>query len=642
MFVQMSVTTPVVAGGCLTQRRPTERNLLRSCATFALLTIAAFLVSPLPGFGANWAGWRGDGSGVSAETGLPTVWGPSENIFWKTDIEGSGISSPVVWGNRVFLTTAHEKLPFERGPALILALCASLLALALLALGKNRAEGIPSKGRIRTAHRLDRLGTTVALLLCLAGLAFLYVKRGTFGPGLEQRTWNYTGAVGILAGVAAVGLFRARSASRLVGSGVLVAAGVFFLVGMPQSDVTVKQLLLVGVTLCLSCWWCFLFLASPPATQSQRLSRHAAVWQAVGPLALILSAVVQFAVFNYLPRYSKWTRIAVCLDAETGAVLWQQDCFRTNPLKKHGLNSFATPTPVTDGTCVIAQFDAGLVCLDFQGRVKWRKTVPVRSEYIHCGVASSPIMFEQSVIHVFLPDGPNPPSHDALAQYSRMTALDKETGDVKWQVQLPGGHDSYNTPLLVDLAGRPVLLIATWEHVLVYDPGSGVLLRSWDLPVCQCIPSIVASGGRAYVMSGRDHGSQGGFALKLDLENEGTQPDIAWRLRRASADIPSPALCEGLLFMVTKSGIATCLDVETGCVLWRKRFGGSYYSSVVAGDGKVFFTSLEGKTTVVAIGQGYDELAENTIGERCSSSQAIANGRLFIRGEKHLFCIGAP
>ena len=94
--------------------------------------------------------------------------------------------------------------------------------------------------------------------------------------------------------------------------------------------------------------------------------------------------------------------------------------------------------------------------------------------------------------------------------------------------------------------------------------------------------------------------------------------------------------------MVTKSGIATCLDVETGCVLWRKRFGGSYYSSVVAGDGKVFFTSLEGKTTVVAIGQGYDELAENTIGERCSSSQAIANGRLFIRGEKHLFCISAP
>ena len=618
-------------------------SALRSDVISSLLVTVCILALPLPVLGANWPAWRGDGSGVSGEASLPVVWGPSKNILWSTEIEGSGVSSPIVWRNRVFTTTAVERLPLDRGPALVLALCASLFGFASLVLGKHRTEELSSNSLLRMAHRLDRVGTTLVLLLYFAGVIFLYMRRDSLASGYGQTVWNYTGGVGILGGMAAVGLFHANSRWRLVGSVALVATAVVFRVGSPRFGMSVgasaKELLVMGAAVGASFWWCLLFFASARTTQGKRPGRRTAAWRAAGTLALILTAVTQFVVFNYLSRQAKWTRVVICLNRDTGAILWNRDCFRAGLPMRHRP---ATPTPVTDGEYVIAQFSPGLVCLDFEGRVKWRKEIPDFSRHVHFGAASSPIMFERFVIHAFLPDGPRPRSNEDLAQHSRLSALDKNTGDAIWQVQLPGGHDSYNTPLLVDVAGRAVLLIATWERVLAYDPRTGDLLRSWDVPVRQCIPSIVAGGGRAYVMSGRDHGSQGGFAIELALDQEGTQPDVAWQVRRASADISSPVVYEGRLFMVTKSGIATCLEAETGRSLFRKRLRGKHYSSVVAGEGKVYFTSLDGKTTVIAVGQEYEELARNTIGEACSSSHAIVNGRLFIRGEKHLFCIGTP
>jgi len=565
------------------------------------------------------------------------VWSPTENILWNTEIEGNGASSPVVWGDRVFLTTAVERSPIERGPALVLAFFAALLALTALVLKGNQNEAPSSKRLIRIAHRLDRLGTTFALLLCPAAVIFLYIQQDSFGPGLEQAAWNYTCAVGILACVAVMGLFHACSPWRPVGSVALVAIVILFQVGAPI-DISFKGRVLMGGALGASLWFCLLYLASRRETPIKTPGRRGAAWQAVGTFALLLTAVVPFAVFNCLPRYAAWTHIVICLDAETGDILWHRDCFRTGSPKR---GHHAMPTPVVDGDRVVAQFSPGLVCLDFQGHVKWQKAFPDHTEHFHYGAASSPIMFEQSVIYAFLPDGLEPASNDDLARYSQLSALDKETGDEKWKVQLPGGHDSYNTPLLARVSGRAVLLIATWGHLLAYDPSSGMLLRSWDLPVHQCVPSIVASGERVYVMSGRDHGSQGGFAIDLTFEEADVQPDIAWRVQRASADISSPVLCEGLLFMVTRSGIASCLEAETGRVLWKERFPGSHFSSVVAGDGKVYFTSLDGKTTVIALGQTCDGLAENSIGTTVSASPAIANGRLFIRGERHLFCIGS-
>ena len=67
----------------------------------------------------NWPHWRGPtASGVSAETGLPSRWSATEGIAWKAPIRGLGVSSPVVWGNRVFVTSQVGVGASRQGPRL--------------------------------------------------------------------------------------------------------------------------------------------------------------------------------------------------------------------------------------------------------------------------------------------------------------------------------------------------------------------------------------------------------------------------------------------------------------------------------------------------------------------------------------------
>src|SRR5262245_47401799 len=74
-----------------------------------ILTVCLAITAGAAALGAaNWPGWRGEGQGISTESGLPTEWSGSTNVAWKVPVGGRGHSSPIVWGNRVFLTTAVE------------------------------------------------------------------------------------------------------------------------------------------------------------------------------------------------------------------------------------------------------------------------------------------------------------------------------------------------------------------------------------------------------------------------------------------------------------------------------------------------------------------------------------------------------
>ena len=93
------------------------------------------------------------------------------------------------------------------------------------------------------------------------------------------------------------------------------------------------------------------------------------------------------------------------------------------------------------------------------------------------------------------------------------------------------------------------------------------------------------------------------------------------------------------LLTVEDEGFGTCLDAATGSERWRERLGGRYQASPVAGDGKIYYTNLDGVVTVVRAGPKFEILSRNELGETIVASPAIADGKLFLRGEKHLFCI---
>jgi len=103
--------------------------------------------------------------------------------------------------------------------------------------------------------------------------------------------------------------------------------------------------------------------------------------------------------------------------------------------------------------------------------------------------------------------------------------------------------------------------------------------------------------------------------------------------------LPSPVLYKGQVYIAGDRGINTCLDAAKGTVLWKKRMGDQYYASPVAGDGNVYFPSKEGVVFVIRAGPKFELLAKNDMGEGIVASPAISEGQIFLRGEKHLFCI---
>lgn len=87
-------------------------------------------------------------------------------------------------------------------------------------------------------------------------------------------------------------------------------------------------------------------------------------------------------------------------------------------------------------------------------------------------------------------------------------------------------------------------------------------------------------------------------------------------------------------------GTVVCLDAKTGKQHWKERLGDQFYASPVAGAGRVYIPAHEGIIRVIRAGPEFELLAENDLGERIVASPALSNGQIFIRSDKHLFCIG--
>jgi outer membrane protein assembly factor BamB len=151
---------------------------------------------------------------------------------------------------------------------------------------------------------------------------------------------------------------------------------------------------------------------------------------------------------------------------------------------------------------------------------------------------------------------------------------------------------------------------------------------------------MVDDGERFFVTAGfPDHHI---VAINPDGEGKLTDSQIAWRTTRGAAYVPSPVVSGEYLIVVADNGIASCFDSETGERHWQARVGPRYSASLVAAERFVYLVSDPGVTMVIKPGEEMEKIAENELGEIVSSSPAISQGQIFLRGEKHLFCIGKP
>jgi outer membrane protein assembly factor BamB len=323
----------------------------------------------------------------------------------------------------------------------------------------------------------------------------------------------------------------------------------------------------------------------------------------------------------------------IALDRDTGKVVWEQTAWEGTPYDdRHRKGSYAAATPATDGRMVYAYFGSeGLYAYDVGGKLAW-KFMPGKLGTVGMGNGTSPVLYENFVIVQ---------ADEEEGKDSFIVALDKKTGREIWRtprkVQV-----SWATPLLVNTGKRTELVASGTEAVISYDPATGKELWRSKGVESNAIPSPVPTTAHDMVVVSAGFPAKVAYAIRLGASGELKDSDIAWRYARGTAYVPSPILYGDYVYLLTDKGIMTCLDARTGELKYegaRVPVPATFTASPVAFDGKILLTSEDGDTFVVKAGPKHEVLRTNSLGEPVYASPAVADGKLFIRGERHLYAI---
>ena len=342
---------------------------------------------------------------------------------------------------------------------------------------------------------------------------------------------------------------------------------------------------------------------------------------------------------------------AICLDRDTGEILWQRTAHEGVPAtKRHPKSSHANPTPACDAERVVAFFGSeGLYAFDHEGELLWKRDFGVldagapghpKPEDYQWGFASSPVLHEGRVYV----------QCDVQGQ-SFVAALDAATGEDVWRRERDE-DPTWCTPTVLEhgAGGRAQLVLNGYKHIGGYDLENGEevwkLSGGGDVPV----PTPVVAHGQIYLTSA--HGRmrpvhaiavEAEGTVTMDVGGEGNE-HLTWSHRNKGIYMQTPLVYGDELYCCADGGVLTVFDAHSGEELYRERLndGTSGFSgSAVAAAGKVFFTAESGEVIVLRAGREFQVMTVNDLGETCMSTPAIAGGRLFFRTRGAVVAVGA-
>ncbi|HXE52603.1 MAG TPA: PQQ-binding-like beta-propeller repeat protein [Tepidisphaeraceae bacterium] len=338
----------------------------------------------------------------------------------------------------------------------------------------------------------------------------------------------------------------------------------------------------------------------------------------------------------------------MCLDRDSGKVLWDVQVFKQTPSRKETRNSYATPTPVTDGKRVYCFFgEGGGVALGFDGRVAWTYTKD--SYYSQHGLGASPILYKDLLFMPWDPSirgGPEPRIGWQIPwDKSYVLALDKNTGQVRYKAMRGMSRIGHMTPHMVEVDGRMQLVSSAGDIIEGFDPENGK--RIWWVYTGGegVVPSPVIGDGMVFSSSGfptpvgRREIHAAVRAFRLGGHGDVTQSNFVWENRKFVPMIPSLLLMDHLLYSMKEDGTLQCMQDSHGKVVYRQHLDATYSASPLYSNGRIYFLSDNGDTTVIQAGDEFKQIAVNPLGESCQASMAASDGRIFIRTSKHLWCI---
>jgi len=327
---------------------------------------------------------------------------------------------------------------------------------------------------------------------------------------------------------------------------------------------------------------------------------------------------------------SEKKRVLLAVDRRDGKVLWNRVVLAAPLERKNELNSYASSTPATDGRLVYVSFlespKIQMVAYDMEGKEVWRRS-PGDFNAAH-GFCSSLTLFKDMVIL----NG----DQDAKAF---IVALDKATGEERWRVDRPNRTRSYCPPLITEAGGRTQMVLAGSKCVASYDPGTGKQFWIVDGPTEQFVASMVYTDG-LFCMTG-GYPSLHILGIRPDGDGNVTGTHVAWHERKNPSYVPSPIAAGKWFYVISDSGMLSCIEARTGRYAWQQQVARHVSSSPVSAAGNLYFLDDDGLTMVVKAGPTFEVVSKNALGEPCRTSPAISRGRIFVRAVGNLYCIGA-
>lgn len=333
----------------------------------------------------------------------------------------------------------------------------------------------------------------------------------------------------------------------------------------------------------------------------------------------------------------------IAIDRKTGAIIWNREVFKQKIGHKEGRNSYATPTPATDGKLVYACFgDGSFAALDFNGRVVWtNRDYPFYGQH---GLGTALLLHDGLLM--MARDGSSDGEDKKIGwqipwDKSYVVALDAKTGKERWKARRGLSRISHGTPAIWKTPdGRAQVISEAGDVLQGFDLKTGERLWTSQVIGEGKVPSIVLGDGLAFT-SGGWGGKESIKAFRLGGAGELKESNLVWEQKKGMPKVPSMIYVKPYLFAITDGGIATCMNAATGELLWQQRVGGGNFSaSPVAAEGRIYFVSDNGEATVIEAAPEFKVLAKNPLDETVQASPAISRGQIFIRTERHLFAIG--
>lgn len=340
-------------------------------------------------------------------------------------------------------------------------------------------------------------------------------------------------------------------------------------------------------------------------------------------------------------------RLLICLNSRTGQENWSRSLpgKKAPPGRIHAKSSLASQTPVTDGQAVYASFwdgqDVILAAYSVKGEPLWSKNLGHWvSEH---GAGASPILYKDKVIFFNDMDRLDQ-DKKPVTRPSTLLALDKKTGAVAWELPREAHRACYCTPFILERRGKaPELVVTSTTAMSGINPDNGAEIWTWKwtftakAPLRTIAASFVADG-LLFAFSGDGGGDRQMYAVSL---SETGELKNVWQNKKDFPYVPCCLTSGPNIYFVNDKGFAGCFEAKTGKKIWLERLQEATFSaSPVLIDGKIYAPSEQGEVFVFEAGSSFKLLAQNSLGEVIRSTPAVADSRMYIRGQNHLFCIG--